>query len=471
MLADSLKSKFPKKGHKAFLYEKGLKPTKELFPNGGGPQDDLLYGFLCLVYDGVHEVLELEQKMKKLFISTMRQNTITSKDVKEFVRIALVKKFIILNSKNEIVLSKKGKIFVESCYVEIQHESYWMGKFLTEKAVLGLTAFFLIILSISKIIIGIHLNSRGMMNDGFENLTDLIKVAIILVIGINLKKDRLASIIIISMMLFTGITLILSSIETILFPSVIVPTVQGYILVLVSILMNLSLMFLKGLVGKSSGNLALISDSKDSKLNMLISGGVMIGLTFAIFKIYFIDSIIAIIIAIIISKEGIELLIEIIKKKDELDITSIKLFSDTLYSSRLSGYLLGNIKDDHPTRQGLILQFEEGVNLGRIYYCGFADFFYDKLGSEIANIYLEKLLKNNVIKEYDEKLYLTNKGEESLKKLKKLEYNTHERYHNKETSINKRSVIIPLICISFLIILIIFGPPIINAINNWMASI
>ena len=83
-----------------------------------------------------------------------------------------------------------------------------------------------------------------MINDGFENFTDLIKVAIILIIGINLKKDRLASIIIISMMLFTGFTLIFSSIEGILFPSVIIPTVQGYIIVLVSILMNLSLRYL-----------------------------------------------------------------------------------------------------------------------------------------------------------------------------------------------------------------------------------
>ena len=231
MLEESLKSKFPKKRNKEYLHERGLKTMKELFPNHGGPQDDLLYGFLSLIYDGVHNILDLKQKMKKFFISTMRQNYISFNNVEEYIEIALSKDFIIKKANNDVELTKKGKIYVESCYIAIQHESFWMKKLLSEKVVLALTAVFLIILSLLKILVGFQLNSQGMINDGFENFTDLIKVAIIFIIGINLKKDRLASIIIISMMLFTGVSLIISSIEAILFPSIIIPTIQAYILV------------------------------------------------------------------------------------------------------------------------------------------------------------------------------------------------------------------------------------------------
>ncbi len=471
MSLEKLKSQFPKKGLAKYFHQKGLKSQRELFPNGGGPQDDFLYGFLGLIYDGVNNLGDIKQKMRYIFTTTMRQLVITDKNVDEYLKIAQLKEFVQINNKDYITLTKEGRIYVESCYLEIQHESYWLKKFLSEKAVMGITALFLVILSTLKIITGLQISSQGMITDGFENLTDLIKVGIIFIVSLQFKKDKLASIIILLMMLFTGVGLIWSSIEALIFPMIIVPTVQGFFIVFLSITLNLGLMFLKGLVGKTSGNLSLISDSKDSKLNMLISTGVMIGLTFAIFNLYFVDALIAIIIAVIVSKEGIEILIEIIRKREEFDLSTLKIFADTLYDNRLTGYLLANIARESFDRETLLLKFEYGLNSGRKYYNGFADFFYKELEGKVAGKYLDTLTEGGYIKCNDNILELTNKGRENYLKLKQLERFTHKQHLREGSSKKMYGILSSIICISLIVLLILFGPSIIESVNSWLASL
>ena len=99
-----------------------------------------------------------------------------------------------------IALTEKGKKLAESCYFTNVHTSYWMRKFFSQKTVMYATAIFLIILSTLKIITGLQFASQGMITEGFENLTDLIKIGIIGILSLKLKKDRLASLIIISLM-------------------------------------------------------------------------------------------------------------------------------------------------------------------------------------------------------------------------------------------------------------------------------
>ncbi|TFG17353.1 MAG: hypothetical protein EU531_03600 [Promethearchaeota archaeon] len=470
MSLEKLKTQYSSMRSSKESHKMGLKSQKELFPSGGGPQDDFLYSFLALIYEGYTHLSEIKTQMRDIFTTTMRQLIITEENVDEYLNIALSKNLVKNAQDSTLSLTKEGKIYVESCYLAIQHESYWLKKFLSEKAVMTITAIFLIILSILKITTGLQISSQGMITDGFENLTDLIKVGIIVIVSLELKKDKLASIIILIMMLFTGISLIWSNIEALLFPSIIIPTIQGYFIVVLSILFNLGLMFLKGLVGKTSGNLSLISDSKDSKLNMLISTGVMVGLTFAIFNIYFIDAIIAIIIAIIVSKEGVEILVEILKKREEFDLSMVKIFADTLYDNKITGYLIASINREPLNKETLLKKFEDGLNLGRKYYNGFADFFYKDLEGKVAGKYLDTLIEGGYIKISKNKLDLTTKGYDNYIKLKKLERFTHTKHLNKGASKKIYGIITSAICITILTLMIIFGPTLIETLNVWLAS-
>ena len=462
-----LKPQYSKKELKYGPRSKGYNlMTKYYESHNHDPHHTFLYGFLCLVYDGINTIEELKTRMRLFFISSTRHVIIGDEDVEEYIQKAKRKKLIQIQSENVIALTEEGIQLVEFSYFWNLHTSYWMGIFFSKKTVLLGTAFFLVVISLLKISTGLDLGSQGMVTEGFENLTDLVKIGIIVIIGMTLKKDKFASIIIILLMLFTGGTLAWSSVNNLIYPAEIVPTVQAYIIGIVSILGNIGLMYLKGMVGRISGNLSFLSDSKDSALNVKLSTGVLIGLTFAIFNYYFVDAIVGIIISILVFKEGIEILIELTKKEEDFDITAIKVVADNVYDNRLTGYLLGSIRRESITRAELIDNFNEGLSLGRKYYEGFADFFYNDLGSEIAEKHLDKLLEGRLIEKMDDKLTLTPLGLKNLYKAKVKEF--RERAYN--INVGGRFKWQNLLCILFLvlfILVIIFAPQI----NSWFASL
>jgi hypothetical protein len=72
--------------------------------------------------------------------------------------------------------------------------------------------------------------------------------------------------------------------------------------------------------------------------------------------------------------------------------------------------LLGIIRRVSHSEEKLIQNFKEGFELGRLYYEGFADFFYEESGAETMKKHLKKLLEDDYIKKLDDKLILTRKG-------------------------------------------------------------
>ncbi|MFX1313367.1 MAG: cation transporter [Promethearchaeota archaeon] len=467
MSLTDLKSKYSQKDLKLGPRDKGAKSVSKYYEgHHKEPHEDFLYGFLCLIYDGINHIDELKSEMRLFFISATKQVVIEDNDVEEYIQKAKRNKLIRINENQTIELTKVGKELVELSYYWNLHTSYWMKLLFSKTSVIILSASCLIILSILKILTGLQLDSQGMLTEGFENLTDLIKVAIIIIIGLKFEKDKLASIFIILLMMITGTILIWSGILNLLNPKSIVPTVQAYSIGFFSILMNFALMYLKGMVGRTSGNLSLLSDSKDSALNVKLSIGVIIGLTFAIFKIYYIDAIIGIIIAGFVFKEGIEFVSELIKSEEDFDITSLKVYADTIYENRLTGYILGSIRRERLTREKLINNFSKGLSLGRRYYEGFADFFYDELGSVTAEKHIDRLLEGEYIEVLTNQLVLTKKGLRALYRAKMKEF----KQRSENIEVPGHIVVKSISCfifITLIVLLIIFTPQI----NTWLANL
>ena len=465
MTIAELKANYSRKEHGISHRDDNYKLMVKYYPGNYEPHNNFLYAFLCFLYDGVQKIEDINKKMCKFFISSTSQVIVSEEDIKEYYLIAK-RRGLIKEDNGIIELTNEGKTLVELSYYHNLYTSHYMRIFLSAKTVMIATAVFLIIISILKILVGMQLGSQAMLTEGFENLTDLIKIGIVGLIGIHFKKDKFASIIIISLMMFTGITLIWSGIEALIYLSPVVPTVEAYIIVIVSIALNAGLAFLKSMVGRSSGNLSLLSDSKDSLLNVRISIGVLIGLTFAIFQIYFVDSLIGIIIAIFVFKEGIELLREILAKDKEFDITSIKVFADSIYDNRLTAYILGSIRRENLTIQQLVDRFEEGLAFGRQYYEGFADFFYTDLGAKTAVKYITKLLNGKYIEEINDELFLTNKGLKAFYSSKAKEFRGRSQSISVKSKFKLRNVYC-IIVIIILLLLVIFGPQI----NLWISNL
>jgi len=469
MALSNLKTEFSKKALKHGPDAEGRKKVNAIYGAGHEPHTDFFYGFLGLIYDGVHKVEELKAKMKIFFISSTHQLVVGEEDVEEYIQFAKIKNLIKISPDGDTIqLTQDGRDLAEYCFHINLHTTYWMRKIFNEKMVMTISTIFLLILSSLKIFTGVQLGSQGMTSEGFENLTDLIKVVIIVLLGMKLKRDRLASLIIILLMMITGASLIWSSIESLLNPTAINPTVQAYLICFLSIGLNAASMFLKSLVGRTSNNLSLLSDSKDSELNIKISAGVLIGLTFSIFDYFFMDAIIAIIIALLIFKEGIEIIIEIVKKEEDFDITEIKVAADNIYDNSLTGYILASIRRERISRRDLIKNFKKGLEYGRTYYHGFADFFYEDLGKKTAEKHINKLIEGNYIEEIDNELLLTPKGIKNFYKIKAKDYQSRAKsmYDGENLSI-RRGPIYCILLVAIIIVVFIFANDINNLLNSF----
>jgi hypothetical protein len=460
-----LKTNYSRKKQGISHRSKEYKLMSKYYPARHEPHDNFLYAFLCFIYEGNNEIGLLKKKMRPLFIAATSQVLVTDEDVEEYFLLAKKEKLISISIDGKIELTEEGEELVKISYYHNLYTSHYMRIFFSEKTVMLATALFLIILSIMKIITGLQLGSQAMLTEGFENLTDLIKIGIIVLFSFKLKKDRLASVIIIGMMLLTGVSLIWSGIESLLDPSPIIPTIQAYIIGIVSIVLNFGLLFLKSMVGRISGNLSLLSDSKDASLNIRISVGVLIGLTFAIFNIYFVDALIGIIVAILVFIDGITILRELFAKQGDFDLSSIKVYADNLYNTRLTAYIIGSIRREDLTIEKLLSNFEKGLAAGRLYYEGFADFFYSDLGIKVAKKHLNRLLKGDFIEKRDETLYLTQKGLKVFYKAKEKEFGQRAQNIAQGRSITPKIISCILFVLGF-ILLIIFAPQI----NMWLSS-
>jgi hypothetical protein len=184
----------------------------------------------------------------------------------------------------------------------------------------------------------------------------------------------------------------------------------------------------KGIVGRITGNLSLLSDSKDSEINIVISLGVLIGYLFAIFDLYIVDTVVGILIGLFCIKEALEIIREMVKKQDDFDMADLKVGSDVLFNDRLTGFILGSIRRATTTPQKLFENFNEGLELGRMYYKGMADFFYKEL--DVSNIqkHVDFLMKASLI-EVDTKnnLTLTPKGLKYFYEAKSVEYSYNSK--------------------------------------------
>ena len=151
--------------------------------------------------------------------------------------------------------------------------------------------------------------------------------------------------------------------------------------------------------------------------------------------------------------------------EEDFDITAIKVLADNIYDDRLTGYILGSIRRERLTKEKLLKNFEQGLLLGRLYYIGFADFFYHNLGAEIAEKHLKKLIKGKLIETLGESLIITSKGLQTYYKAKAKEYNDRAKKVYIGARVPRGLVYFIAFVIAF-ILLIIFA----NDINQWLMS-
>ncbi|MFX1263929.1 MAG: cation diffusion facilitator family transporter [Promethearchaeota archaeon] len=330
------------------------------------PGTSLLYAVLCSIHEGISTREGLYEHMDGIFALRLRRPTMTSIDIDEAIQHGLNDN-LVQESESRFGLTQHGLETIRYGRLEILHQGYWMKRVLTERSVLILSTLALLLLSSVKIWIGMSIHSDAILTEGIENLTDLLIVGII-AISMRYDRDRLGALAIIAVMIITGALLAVGAIEGLLSNEPVQWSVQAYYVEFLSIVINRILISLKVMVGRSSGNLALIGDAKEDTSHIKVAFGVIIGLTFSILGYYFVDRLVALAISGIILWEGISTIIELQAAGDEIDVDTIRLGANEMYEDLMTYWVLGRLVTGPKTPEVVQRDFLRGVNVGHRYF-------------------------------------------------------------------------------------------------------
>lgn len=324
--------------------------------------------------------------------------------------------------KNFVVkLTELGKKQYEIWKSTLDNHRKKYTAILNSKGVLIRSFIGLFILSLLKIFIGTF-SSESLRAAGIENFLDCLAI-ILIGIGIRFNKEKLVNIILIFLMSLAGITIVYDSIislivgpEPIEIPELII------IISIVSIFLNTYLRVLKNFVGKKNRNSSLVASAIDSRVNILISIGIILGVLFSEFGraqdlifMYYFDPIIAIVISFFIFREVVEIFIEFIMGQDEeLEFEKFQMpyeenFKEYIIKWILSVYLDNQTKD--LTLKSLNEIFENSLKKSEKVYTSFSHFglyIYKEHGIDTV---IKELIQDNILKEEKQgNISLTDKG-------------------------------------------------------------
>jgi len=322
---------------------------------------------------------------------------------------------------NEVRLNEEGKKQGKVWKSLLITQMNAFNKILTKNSVLIRSFLGLFFLSLLKILIGIF-NSESLLAEGFENLLDCVAVVLI-VIGIRYKKEKLVNIVIISLMLFTGSSIMASAIQSLFIgPEPITNVLYIVIIALLSIFLNTYLRILKNFVGKKNRNSSLIASAIDSKVNIILSISIILGAlisnlgsSLGISFFHYGDPIIALFVCVLIFKEVFEIFRDLItSKEEEIEFEKFQMKYEQNFKEYIIKWiltLLHDTLDSKFTQAQLSKHFKESLEKGEEIYTEFAYFGLYLFKNNGINSVINELVNEQLLLKLDKGLIeLKNKG-------------------------------------------------------------
>jgi len=193
------------------------------------------------------------------------------------------------------------------------------------------TTFLDAFLAVLKLGSGLVSGSVGLTADGTDATMDTVS-AFMVWLGIKYQRETVATLLVIFGLFFASLSIGYDSVTHLIsaYYGTLTPMGMPYLVIAVegiAIMAAVFLFYYQRYVGKANSNLTLISQSVDSKNHIFIGFSVIAGAIFTLQGIYFVDSLIALVIAIGIFKDATDLLKEAIsaRRGEEEDYSHYKL--------------------------------------------------------------------------------------------------------------------------------------------------
>jgi hypothetical protein len=250
-------------------------------------------------------------------------------------------------------------------------------------------------------------------------------------LGMKIKRENFATLIVLLMMFITGISVGYDSIMSIkgTLLGTLSPLAMPYLVIIteiISLIFALILFLYQRFVGKRNGSLVLISQSVDSKNHIYVAMGVILGAIFSIFEIHFVDAFVGGFVATRILVDGVKLSKETIAsiKGKEVDLEEYEIpFERHWELSKLETFrtwILYSVKEFKlNTRNKLIYELECTF---KPKYVPILTEFKFSLGKEIDfeesfDTLINPLVKNDLLTKQNGDFLITDKGRKRIAEL------------------------------------------------------
>jgi Co/Zn/Cd efflux system component len=238
--------------------------------------------------------------------------------------------------------------------------------------------------SVSKIGVAIHFTlaaiklpaailsgSIGLFNDTADTLLDGLS-SVMVYFGIRFSKELVVNVILVLMMLLTGGLGFFEAVRRFFIPFE--PTVDWFTFLssLLSGVVCLALGFYQRYVGLRSGNMALITQSIDSRNHVIVAAGVISGLVASLLRFPMLDTVVGVCVAVLILKSGVELAVELIRSRngEASDLSRYEMGLSKRYRkfklAQLSDWMLYLVQTHRvKTRTGLLETASQALDFDR----------------------------------------------------------------------------------------------------------
>jgi len=219
-------------------------------------------------------------------------------------------------------------------------------------------------LALLKLITGFVFNSMGLVADGFDSFVDVAS-AFTVFMGIRHGRELISSAFIILMMFGTAGYIGYEAAGRLISPEQLIFSPLTIIAALSSGVICYIMSIYQHYTGKHSGSISLLTQSVDSRNHTFQAVAVLIGLIFAAgFGLFIVDSIVALMVAVLIFKSAVELLLETVKlaREGELDTSRFGRRYEKVISRRrhefFKAWILLILRDTE-TREGIMEEYSK----------------------------------------------------------------------------------------------------------------
>ncbi|EKN63483.1 cation diffusion facilitator family transporter [Schinkia azotoformans] len=201
-----------------------------------------------------------------------------------------------------------------------------------------------IFLSVSKLLIGFLGNSEALLADGLNNSTDVV-ASIAVLVGLKIARkppdknhhyghfraETIASLIAAFIMISVGIQVIIEGVKSLTDEGNAIPDMfTGWVALICSIIMFLVYCYNINLAKKINSQ-SIKAAAKDNLSDSLVSIGAFIGISGSQFGFYWLDTVTAILVGIIIIKTAIEIFKEaVLELTDGFEIEELEQIRETV---------------------------------------------------------------------------------------------------------------------------------------------